>query len=469
MGPLPRFCRLLVKGSFDRYRGRSSPEAVVVQSLFSAERHPAAYAFNLRRIVQLTVRAMASVIRDGEQTGVPTEGDAVILHTPVDPSLEAYVADLEAGSRVVSVDQAASPNRLSWLARLGGAAAIGTSALFVIPATVFLRSNSALKRLVEIARALRAVSFLHQLAPERVYCIGTVDRTANLLAHLLDEAKIKVIKVPSPNPLVYHYQTCVASEFFLTSPLQIPEYLHYRQAWFVPTVRLWRTLGHVTFPEVSYHQSGTQPGKTIGLLSGGQWWRYERGDLFDETRMFQLRAEEALHRALGRFLRRHPEVRLLVYPHPSEKRGAYERAQEVYAERIGAERVELLRADERTHSRFRDADTLVALWSTSALEAIYCGHKVLFAPLGCPPKHYEQALASIHAYDEASLSKKLAAVLEMTNEEYFEKNGMRAYRHDYYGNKPLLITEENRPVSTDYARQLASIDEQGAGDAGAFS
>lgn len=320
----------------------------------------------------------------------------------------------------------------------------------MLPAPLLFRTTSTFDRIFEVAQAVLVVSIVRAHSPEHVYYFSCFGRTANLVAYLISiNAETRVVRIPSPNPLISHYRVVVCDEFLLTSPLQIPEYDLFRRNWFVPIVRLWKPPGHVGFPRKSFDIAPTDMA-SIGVISGGQWRRKERGDLFDAERMKQWEAERNLHLAIGDFLREHPDVTVTVYPHPSEKvdAAAFVRATEIYTERIGVDRVQILGSDERTHGRFHDSNVLVSLWSTSAVEALYCGHKVLFAQLGCSAKVRHSSLDNIHVHDRETLLEKLSEVLELSTEEYFKRNELEQFRHDHYVNGPTVVSDD---VSDDIA------------------
>lgn len=443
------FLIILIRGSLARLLGVRSPVAVVVRSLFETPANPTACRPSLRRILQLTWRSFSYVLFNDRKYDGPSTVPAVIFGEPLAPIREQYVRGFGEEGELVFVQQSECPNGLSFLGRWCAALVILAFCCVSFPLPWISRSNFAFERILEIARALRAVSQTQRLRPERVYFFSAFDRNANLIAYLLMQGSTRrVIKVPSPNPLVYHYRSCVSTDYVLTSPLQLPEYEQFQENWFVEKVWLWRTPGHVSFPDCAYRRSEGD-GRSIGMLSGGQWRRYERGDLFDDERMKNLRAEEALHHALREYLKKHPKVRLTVYPHPSEKgdEKAYARALEVYGERFGTDRVDVLKANERTHNRFNDSDVLCSLWSTSALEAIYCGHKLIFTRLEGKPSADEGALTGIHVFDKDALFQRLDESLRLTTQQYFEKHELLNYRHDYYDAGPRLVADSSK--STD--------------------
>ncbi len=446
-----RLIAVLLRGSVDRLLRRRTPESVVAASLFAPPDHPTATKLTIRQVARLIWRSLRQVLGRGKPNEKLEGIDTVILWTTHEPDPLRYVSEYEDVGEVAFVNQLDAPNSLSMAARMMGTAVIGVWCIVALPAPLLFRTVSALERILEVAQAIRAVNYVRTIAPNRLFFYGSYRRPGNLVAYLISaKSSISVVRVPSPNPLVYHYSTCVSDEFILTSPLQLTEYAHFRSDWFVPTIRLWKPPGYVSFPQACYRTAPSEA-KSIGVLSGGLWRREERGDLFDEERRRQLEAEKELHLAIRDFVNDHPDVSVTVYPHPSEKADprVYARARQLYGERIGTDRVRIVPAHERTHHRFCDSNVLVAFWSTSALDALYCGHKVLFAQFDMSPKSNDPSLANVHVHDRDSFRERLEEFLSISVDEYFKRNGLEAFRHDYYANGPITIKDDTFDVLTE--------------------
>lgn len=446
-----RLLLAILAGFCDRLRGRRTPRWAVVRELFGPPSSPMAAKPTFHRMTQLWWRTMRFLLRGGAPRDTLEPAETIILWTKGEPDPERYVTEYIEVGRVAFINQLACPNTLGLAARLVGVVAFSLWCLVTLPATLMLRTTSAFDRIMEVARAVLVVSAVRTLAPRRVFFYSSFERYGNLVSFLLSKvSKARVIRVPSPNPLFYHYSTCVCDEFILTSPLQLTEYAKFRPNWFVSTLRLWRPPGYVTFPQVCYETTPSAV-KSIGILSGGLWRREERGDLFDEDRWRQLAAEKELHLAIRDFLNDHPDVNVTVYPHPSEKAepAVYARAQQLYGRRIGADRIQVVPADVRTHHRFCDSNVLVAFWSTSALDALYCGHKVLFAQFDMSPKSNDPSLANIHVHDRDSFRERLEEFLSISVDQYFKRNGLEAFRHDYYANGPITIKDDSFDTLTE--------------------
>lgn len=420
------------------------PEVIVVKTLFGTQDHPVNERFFLRSSAASFLRVIRIVWGNSERDDEsPEQVDSVIVRSPVTPATRDYLCEYVDLGNVAFVERLNAINQLSLVGRF----LITVLAIFwflmAFPAACWTGSIGPLQRVEEAVRTLKVVCFVSELKPSRVIYYGSYERNGNLVAFMLKRvAQARVTRIVSPNPIVFHYQRSVCDDFILTSPSQILEFLEFRKDWFVNRVFLWKPPQHLSFPENAY-RIAEGDGLTIGVLSGGQWRRKERGDAFNDVRLKQLHAEERLHDAVRRFLDGKPELKITVYPHPSEKfePKVFARAKELYQERLGKERLSIVGPDERTHQRFRDADVFVSVWSTSALEAIYCGHKVLFAQFGCEKNAPGSSLEGVQATDERQFQERLGELLSMSADEYFQKYNLMAYRHDFYPTGPIKIFE----------------------------
>ncbi|MDG2323192.1 MAG: hypothetical protein P8M08_06720 [Akkermansiaceae bacterium] len=434
---------ILCRGVFHSLIGVKSADRATIVTLFGPEPNPIAApddAFYWAR----TMRRSFGLIMSGNKKVPSREGGhakTVIFASHNRPERkQMYVAALSGDDDAdfVRLDQV--PNGLTWFERFPLVLVVLSWGAIVFPLAFLRRNRSAFSRILETVEAVCLCSYVHQKQASRFYFFSAFVRNANLISLLLSRyVGVHVTKVPSANPLV-HYKYCVCDEVILTASFQVPQYHQFRENWYVPTVRIWRPLGHVTFPSSSYRKA---PGdkRTVGLLSSGQWWRKERGDAFDEQRAKMLKAESDLHHALHEYLQKNSGGRVILYPHPSEKVNAetYSRAVEVYSERIGDSRLEIVKPDERTHDRFDESDTFVSLWSTSAVEALYCGQKVILARLGCPAAVESKALENISVSDVAGLQRMLDECLSLSADEFFDRFGLQQFRHDYFGDTPTPV------------------------------
>lgn len=441
------FLRICLVGFWQRTASVKSRDWAAYHELWGPPDHPIDAVATFYRTAQLSWHALRLVLL-GPFVKVEQlkSSRTVILWTGVEPDPAIYVKGYCGEKEFTFINQLACPNYLHYAERIVLVTFLLCWCVVSLPVPLFTRSNSAFLRILEVARAFVLVRAVCHLGPERVFFYSSFQRYSNFLSLMIARiSNTKVTRVPSPNSLHSHYSTCVCDEFIITSALQIPELKQLKQNWFVGKVSHWRLTGFADIPNIAY-QTGLEGRRVVGLLSGGQWRRYERGDHYDARRLKYLDAEKQLHLALGAYIRDHPDVDVLVFPHPSEKSNSkvYARACALYRERIGDERVSLVLEGQRTHERFHDANVLVSLWSTSALDAIYCGHKVLFAQFGCPPISQGSTLDNIHAENIDKFRDKLDNALSCTVDEYFQVHDLLAFRHDYFDGGPLPISMETQ-------------------------
>ena len=67
----------------------------------------------------------------------------------------------------------------------------------------------------------------------------------------------------------------------------------------------------------------------------------------------------------------------------------------------------------------------------------------MFVQLGCPAKVRDASLDNIHAHDRKTLHEKLNEFLNISTSEYFERNELERFRHDYYVNGSIAVPVED--------------------------
>jgi hypothetical protein len=438
------FVRICLFGLLHSLIGKRSREWAAAKMFFGPPDQPLKLKLKptLLRALRLAGRSLRMMLLGAAPRDELGSSKVMVIWCGTEPDPVTYVTEFGARKdELTLLNQLAAPNCLSIVDRLLGFSLIGFWSLLVVPVTLVTRNSSFATRVIQCARAILVAGCTRHVQPERAFFYSSFQRYGNLVSVLINAVSTtRVVRIPSANPLAVHYSICVSDEFVLTSPSQVTEIKQLWPNWQVQKLWLWRPPNFPKIPQESYVTWSSGP-LTLGLLSGAQWRRHERGDYFDEERMRRLEAEKNLHEAIGRYLAGRPDLSVLVYPHPCEKNDpeVFQRTRQVYHERIGTERVEIVGPDQTTYERYRDACVLVSLSSTSALDAIYCGQKVLFANLGCEAQQKDPAFHRIKVSDEPALFDRLTEFLSITADEYFARNGLEDYRHDRVAELPIPI------------------------------
>jgi hypothetical protein len=138
--------------------------------------------------------------------------------------------------------------------------------------------------------------------------------------------------------------------------------------------------------------------------------------------------EKLLLEYLKEYLAAHPHIKLILYPHPKEKRNVNETKQH-YRELLKGLTFEFADFNDLSAATFFNAELAVAFNSTLVHERIYFGFKTLILPLDHPGFPIEgSSFRNICAYSKEELFLKIDKTLLQTEDEFFEINNLQNYR-----------------------------------------
>jgi len=435
--------------------GHKSPEGAVVRSLFGSPPNAAESTPKFRRILALGWEAVMLLLKrrpaDFASNASPK---LIIFFSAQREDSERLVEKLnypEFQNRVLISKRPGRwecPNEISILGRMFGGALMASWWGVSLPFLLFFRNVSSQERIVEVARTILIAHCVGRIRPRRVFYLGGYTRYSNLAAFLIDKKTGAIVtRSCSPNPLVECYSDCVCGEFILTTPLQVPEYHRLKANWFVDRVLLRPGF---ELPELSKAAYRVAPSgnRTIGFLSSGLWRRFGSGNFGDKE---QVDAEERAVVALGEYLKTQPDVNLVVYPHPREEKAdeeVFKLTSKHYHEILGSDRVTVLGVGSKTQEHFTDSNLLVSVWSTSAMEALFCGHKLLIMHLNYEPKYkvgrgwrhcWFAGLEGITVNSVEGLASRLEIALTMSRQDYFDVHKLGFLRNDAGSSEEIEI------------------------------
>lgn len=433
----------LLKGMFDTLRCRLSPEQSVLTTLFANPTCGTNPPFQARVALVRLARCILAIVSGPRVTEKASLLGVVIEKARAECAL--YVQSLGHKDTIIWLDPFALPNGLPVLSRVCIALLLCAWALIALPIAMITGTMSCVSRVREVAQAVLLAGAAVRIKPRSVFYFGSYDRNGNLASYLMSQAGIHVVRMCSLNPISIEYSACVCDTFVLTTPLQVEELASLAKSWFVPNILLWHPVGHVSIPAEAY-ENAPLGGRRIGLLSTGFWLRQTAFD-FDIVDI--VNTERLLWQSLREYLDRDRTASLLVLPHPLEKKPEfYERTCRVYGDAFGRERVTILRPDERTHRRFSDVDLLVAVWSTTVMEALYCGHKVLlYGGIATYEGGAWPALNKITAGNKCEFTTMMQELLALPAAEYFDRYDLARLRHTAYPKSPQRVLSNCTQVS----------------------
>lgn len=266
----------------------------------------------------------------------------------------------------------------------------------------------------------------HNIKKLHYFCIYEND--ANLMAYALMKCGSVVNKIPSEVPLSFWNKTIVADSLSLCFRYQKDEYDLYKNTMYVKELNNW-------VPENTFDLESFYTGKnfsvkkgTIGFYSSGMWLREKQGriDVYDNA----YTNEKALFNFLLSFVKENPKYRLVVFLHPIEKKNM-ESTNKYYSG--FSESIELANLDTPNAHQFYNAEVGVTLFSTLSYERLFWGFKTIIYPLGYegfPIKNSN--FNNVCAKSEEELKIKLNSALEVSDEKFYEVNGLKDYCYSDY-------------------------------------
>jgi len=289
------------------------------------------------------------------------------------------------------------------------------------------RANRALMifSVVEIASILEyavenKVKYVYDFIPYEV--------DGNALSLLLREKGIGITKIPSSGPLTTHNRWMVGDEIIISSAYQLEEL-----KWIDDTIRcekrtVWPPEKAFTYLHI-YENRPVPPAKTIGYFSHAEWIRREEGHGHNGIDVEGTESE--MWRDLIRFISEREGYKLIVFPHPHERKPELkERMEKYYQDLFGSIPFEIIGAEYKTPHAFHMVDVAVVSYSTIIYERLFSGYKLLIAtnkidefPLKGSPLHN----ICFKNYDD--MAAKLEKAGAQSDNEFYESNGLIGYRY----------------------------------------
>lgn len=238
--------------------------------------------------------------------------------------------------------------------------------------------------------------------------------------------KIKIILIPSPNPIRNFYETVVANTFAFTMPFQAAEYEKLKHRWSVDELthlpipnfdKIKETSGRVTFPN------------TIGFLSSGIWLRKLKNRNDQGKGYFE--AEQSLIEFLNFYISNREGINLIVYLHPIEKANkvVLETSKKFFKEQFG-NKVLFANVEIPSWEQPEKADVAVSPYSSSMFERMYAGYKVLFSQKGMEYNYFgDDKLLKITANNKQEFFSKMDEILNFNTDKYYGLYELEEYRY----------------------------------------
>jgi hypothetical protein len=313
--------------------------------------------------------------------------------------------------------------------------------LFVLPLIPFSLSRRRVNYALLLTEMVEWVNLYYVLKTNRItqlyhFCI--YEKDSNFLAYWLQKKEISVSKIPSEVPLTFANKIVIADELCLCFPYQHEEVKMFHETMFVNKLSDWLPEMQISYINQYKDKNFEVPVNRIGYYSGAFWFRVKMNHSIADIGSYDV--EHHLLQNIASYLEARPNINLLVFLHPHEKKNPahFEETKQYYRTVFGEEllkRVEFTEANVRSTDCFHLINIGLSVFSTIVFERLSLGFKTLLAPMEKTDFPLENSpFRNICCYTKEQLFSKLDENLKYNKEEFFCNNKI-----DYYFQKDLNI------------------------------
>jgi hypothetical protein len=319
----------------------------------------------------------------------------------------------------------ALPNTLSVFQRLWFSLLVFNVFLTSLMISLFYRKKGNLALLpVEFAELLLISYYIKENQFRTVLFFSAYEKDTSFVCnYLINKKKVRVVLIPSPNPISNFYQKVICSTFAYTIPYQKNEYELLKQNWILTNHIM---LPNPSFLQLSQSSNRITKSNSIGYISSGNWLRKELGHSDPGAGGFA--AEENLIELLSAYLANHDEVNFFIALHPLEKRNEeyLKRSTEFYKSKFN--NFSFLPFDKKTSEIPELFDIAISAYSSAIFERLYAGYKGMFSQKGMKQNYFnDEKLFSITKNDYPEFETFLNELFQLSNDEYFINYNLQEY------------------------------------------
>jgi hypothetical protein len=265
---------------------------------------------------------------------------------------------------------------------------------------------------------------------ERVFDFLPYEKDANLLSYFLRKNGMKVVFIPSLNPLRDHNHTMIADEIVLVTPYQIEE----MERLFRSTIRcnkIHRWIPEAGFTYISKYKNISQPKPkfALGFYSHGSWARNKAKHLGSDV---SLKLEEWVLENIAQLMKENENLSLLVFLHPKEKKSNRQEVLNYYHSILG-DRFEVADYDQRSVDQFHLVELGLASYSSIVYERLFSGFKMLVGSYqndGFPMEN--SSLSKVYFSSREQMKQMVYDNLNLSSNDFFNQNNLWGYHYSSY-------------------------------------
>ncbi len=312
--------------------------------------------------------------------------------------------------------------------------------IFLLPLTLFAEYEGSLGMIfIEYIELVNLIKIVKKEEVNTLYYYSIYEKDSNISSIALQNMGVRVNKITSLTPLKFWNSIIVAADKLILCDMnQLDEVDEYKSTIQVDAIEVW---GPETIAGSAAHYFNGGRYDTnknvIGFYSTAAYMRAMQGDVDHKN---SARNENLVKSYLAEYLRANRAKKLIVFPHPREKRAENKRlVEDHYNSFFNGLSFTIYDSELPSSLCFDAVDLGIAMYSSVIYERLYFGFKCLMMPgeegLELPGK----ALSYICARSKEDLFAKADMFSDLTVLEYFKKTGLKQ--------SPFMVELLNTPHS----------------------
>ncbi|MFZ4784684.1 MAG: hypothetical protein ACOYLH_04345 [Flavobacteriales bacterium] len=300
---------------------------------------------------------------------------------------------------------------------------------------IFIKSSSRANRALLIREIYENAILVNEIQArglKHIYHFVPYEKDANVFSLLMKKLQVKCTFIPSAGPISKHNHTMIADEIVLVTPYQMEEY---ERKWKdqIRFEKLLRWIPERAFTYIDLYRNRTFQfhEKTIGYYSHGSWVRLKHKHHSAEL---AAKKEEWILSLLKLYVESHPDVNLIIFPHPRERKTELlEETKAYYSKHVGVDRVAISSNEKSSAESFDQVELAVAAYSSIVYERLFCGFKMIIGSqerTGFPMEN--SSLSQIVFYNYSEMEHFVDDAFGMPNDAFFKQYGIDSFHYSNY-------------------------------------
>lgn len=300
---------------------------------------------------------------------------------------------------------------------------MGQLFLFMLKAPLYRSEFS--REYVRVLRACWLVAGYVSLSEvTAVYLFHVHRHETSFLASYLQERGVHVNLVVWDAPLAAHNKYLVGDTLKLCNPYQVDEFKQFQSLGNCQQTDLWplekihRLIAYYKDQEIPHLPN------VIGLYTQGYWLRRQIGKAGKKDGSHWEKQERELVAVMTDYVNQHPDARLIIYPHPMERRHYLETHQYAFIDLQNHPQIEVDFSGENSMYTFNKVGLGITIMSSVGFERVYMGFRTLFyvPHISYADFNIPSPYNALYVRSAEELTEKVALLTPMTHTAFMESH-----------------------------------------------